>query len=554
MENFEAWVSRESEKLGINFASLDLESRNRLLEELMSGLENGFRSRMDSPDLRFAMRKGIGRKYTAFSHYDQSDGCSYPMSGDSTCPLNNTAADTCFYANPCTPTDTQCPPGSTGNAGPDCIDFCQDSSSCPPFNENDQVDCAENDGKTCDNGCINTTASECKDDANCFDNKCSNVNVQSYCTDENKCYDFRCKNEGQSCNDNSSTGPCFDQKCHNGTCNDTNKCGTPLDQACGDKQCLNRLGCNDGDTQIESTCLDSSCYNSAARGSSVPEACTDQRCFDAICINTYGTCVDGKDGTACSDDVCQNSATRGEYCTNESSSCTDISCHHRPLCYDGGSGTTNTCSDSDCPDVPNFSCTDAGTQCIDVDNCEDAPCSNSSQGNFRSWQCSDSGSCTDNSCTNERMCNDDASSQSCNDNQCVNQMMCTDFGNCSDASCDNEMCNDRSPSCADTNCNNETCENGRGPYSSAGCGANDNNTQDGFCTDIQTSTGCTDRNAVDHTVNNCRYQMCYDTPSGCTYSEHGCIDSGPCSDTSAGIICSDETITTCVNDPTVCRP
>ena len=59
MENFEAWVSRESEKLGINFASLDLEVRNRLLEELMSGLENGFRSRMDSPDLRFGKRRNI---------------------------------------------------------------------------------------------------------------------------------------------------------------------------------------------------------------------------------------------------------------------------------------------------------------------------------------------------------------------------------------------------------------------------------------------------------------------------------------------------------------
>ena len=59
MENFEAWVSRESEKLGINFASLDLEVRNRLLEELMSGLENGFRSRMDSPDLMFGKRRNI---------------------------------------------------------------------------------------------------------------------------------------------------------------------------------------------------------------------------------------------------------------------------------------------------------------------------------------------------------------------------------------------------------------------------------------------------------------------------------------------------------------
>ncbi|NLI40241.1 MAG: hypothetical protein GX421_03495 [Caldisericales bacterium] len=495
MGNFEAWVSRESEKLGTNFASLDLEVRNRLLEELMSGLENGFRSRMDSPDLRFAMRKGIGKKYTTFSHYDQSDGCAYPMSGDSTCPPPP-PPDACDA--PCQPIDLDCPGDSngcnTGDGNPGSVD----------------CGCGENFGYVCDNGCVHTTSAGCIDEGKCKDGGCENnggtgekcidgtlggfscVDEGCFNTASAGCTDSGCE-DNEKCLNNSQTANCTDQQgCKDNNCDNRNVYGnTCVDMKNGGSQCRDDMCCNrkcldnescfddvcangrdcidDGCYDESSSCGDSACFNSS-KPSSSQIGCLDHSCKDAPCMNYGNTCKD--ESNQCQDDKCANWAT----CQNTASNCDDSNvsdtgvCINRPYCpptggQDGCRQDWGSSSDDASP------CVDSGGNCIYFN------CTNSNK------LCWDTVSvCTDNGCTNTTLCMDSGSTP---DNACVDQCQNNNGSNCIDFE----------------NCNDDACANSQGMCLNDDLCKDTNNCSDGRCFDVgqSTLTHCTDSTACGNT-------------------------------------------------------
>ncbi|HOO97846.1 MAG TPA: hypothetical protein PKV16_08925 [Caldisericia bacterium] len=61
-EDIKDWVINESRELGVDFTCLTHNQQNYIIASIMSGLENGFRSRCNYPDLRFARRRGIEKR------------------------------------------------------------------------------------------------------------------------------------------------------------------------------------------------------------------------------------------------------------------------------------------------------------------------------------------------------------------------------------------------------------------------------------------------------------------------------------------------------------
>ncbi len=516
MRDIRDWVIEESAKLGYDFNSLPQNKQNMILSSIMAGLENGFRSRCNYPDLRFARRRGIDRSRNSKTSSSQAKGTNQPAHYTDVMPPLDEPPGSCLDA--CDPPPPIDPCDSNGCNGGDACD----SNGCGGGGETD-TDCSENDGFTCDNGCVNEYETACTDDDKCIDNECENsgINMET-CSDETTgsagCIDTRCTNTATGgCNDTATGGACSDQKCINDYCSDTINCGSmndPDDEStkCGDQQCVNMESCIDGGTG-DVTCVDTACQNtSGTKGAS--NACIDTSCGDVMCINTWGKCGDTEVGSnSCHDSPCLNQDC---YNQDSSSGCIDNSCRNQPFCTDS----------------PNTTCTDAcgsivdrrdTNKCVDDNFCIDDECGNDIE--KPSMSCLDNPGCRDNGCINERMCNDDASEGSCKDNSCVNEMICTDFGQCTDSSCDNEMCGDRAPTCSDSTCTNTTCSDGRGPASQSGCGSIDQDTTDDFCPDIQTATGCNDKGAVDTTADSCRIEMCSDQ----------------CGDVSIGIDCTDET-------------
>ena len=56
MEDLTSWVSREAQNMGVDFSCLSSHTRDQIISIFMSGLQNGFRSRMDT---EFAKRRWI---------------------------------------------------------------------------------------------------------------------------------------------------------------------------------------------------------------------------------------------------------------------------------------------------------------------------------------------------------------------------------------------------------------------------------------------------------------------------------------------------------------
>ncbi len=362
MENFEAWVSRESEKLGLNFASLDLEARNRLLEELMSGLENGFRSRMDSPDLRFGKRRNIIK-----ARLDDNENSNQYDSSNADSILTTTNSTNCLN-------DINC-----SDSGQACI-------NCNCTNYGYQAHCTDSD-QCMDRPCKNANIGECSDQSECFDDMCGNsdANLSSNCSDDhccdNACYD---KTSGMA-----------------QTCSDANQCN--------DAQCINygEQGCYDESNQ----CSDNICANWG--GSPATECSGEHDEHDGKCTNQpycrdYGCREDTDSGCldGCNGDQANGSSNRNNnVCLDTGVGCTD----------DGGCVNSTNCIDNmTCIDTVGCGNSTQG-QCIDLYGCSDNLCNNASF-------CTDIGSCNDFQCQNELRCTDIGT---CTDSSCSNSIICS---------------------------------------------------------------------------------------------------------------------------------
>ena len=507
MENFEAWVSRESEKLGINFASLDLESRNRLLEELMSGLENGFRSRMDSPDLRFGKRRNIYKNVgDATDLSQQEEDGYYSPTYSAECFHVDDDPQTCnvTYSGGCTDQSTQgctnmgCSnsSGSCTNDGNACLDLQCNNTVCTNFDGNmcnDQL-CQNSTmcsnqitGECQDNSCNN---SMCQDNQRCFDSNCNNNPgkiAASFCSDFAQCLDAPSCSNNTKCNDNNpalgqnvcmdntcKNDPncfddvgCFDLKCENknSSCTDTSN----ANYKCTDNNCFNyHSECRDGSSEGE--CLDYACLNEATSD----RKCVDYFCSDRPCANKLGE-NNCQDEYNCTDYSCYNqTSTR---CI-DSLTCIDTHCGNMPPledcpndndtqstgCQDVGVNCNSTDRQPDCfvDHEPSSGCPTDGISCI-MDQrafCIDEAVCIDGEDCVNSTNCIDngqSGACLDTNCENTggeyaATCTDQ---QSCSDQSCTNNTMCMDESSCNNDECNNSNCFDFDSACTNNNCTNE---------------------------------------------------------------------------------------------------
>ncbi len=298
MSSFGDWIGVEFTRYGINFSCWTQNKQFQFLDKISELIENTFRDKSDSPDLRFGKRKMI-IKNDGINEYDQllipktsSDGCANVLCG-------------------------------TGNYTIQCMDggchyvtSYKDSSCLVTSN------CVENIGgisKSCDNWCNHSGTESCTDSANCVDMKCDNSQSNYGCLDSGNCQDMACNNkEAISCSDSNG---CKDQACCDRTCNDMGG----LTGKCHDEVCGNGHICGDQGVSEVNNCWDQACLNSGTPGG---DSCGDSICRDKPCVN-YNQC---RDTEYCHDQTCRNPGC-GD---NDISSCIDKSCPDDPICTNGG--------------------------------------------------------------------------------------------------------------------------------------------------------------------------------------------------------------------------
>jgi len=436
MEDLTSWVTKEAQNMGVDFACLSQQTRNNIISILMSGLENGFRSRMDSPDLRFAKRRGIGKESSGSILLDHSMVNNQP-----TCPTNPSIDNTC--TNP----SQQHPTCTDGN----CID-----NGCTNY-----ISCGDN---ACDdNGCQNKPDANCTN-TNCMDNQCRNndcTDDRDTCIDDLDCID-------------GTEGSCSDLGTYTQKCLDTNTCSNfnCSDENCQDSNCSNS-GCTD--TGISSSTIPVDCIDSSCSNQSCLDSVENLKCFDNTCSNNYectdmnncedNSCVNsvdcadnmqlavscGVDSTCKNDDCFDGGMKSNSKCLD--SGCTNETCEDETSCKDNSCFNTVGCLDDDCQDGGSEECFDGlciNSSCTDVVQCEDKGCINCERPQHT---CSDSGAnfCKDTACFNYGQgCSDDTK---CLDNVCRNWVStrCTNSNTCTDTLCtdfpvcvDSSACNDGS--------------------------------------------------------------------------------------------------------------
>jgi len=212
MKDLQCWIKEESSKLGYNFESLTKQQQNQIISSIMVGLENGFRSRCNSPDLRFArrMKESLsGQKKNSIDYTTSSDEqCFYGSDCLNLCNINQACHDGCL------------------DAGGGCLDgpACEDGNSCS--NTTNCIDTSSMTQGCQDNNCSNaqgaTAGATCWDQGGlCTDSQCVNGSSSSNdicindvgCTDID-CTDYRCFNRaplGTKCS--TDIGNCQDINC-----------------------------------------------------------------------------------------------------------------------------------------------------------------------------------------------------------------------------------------------------------------------------------------------------------------------------------------------------
>ncbi len=409
LKNIVDWITEESTKLGYNWNTLPRNKQNQIISSIMSGLENGFRSRCNYPDLRFAKRRGIGKQFTNINNNITNNQQFSPASIDQQCP--DPPPDACGVL-----------PG----------DVC-DSNGCGGGGVGD-TDCQEYDGKTCDNGCVNETAGECSDGAQecvdcdcinnadcgdsgagCVDNSCEN---NAACNDSGiACIDNQCGNTS-SCNDK---GDCKDNFCSNsefsGGCTDT----STNSKTCVDIVCINESSCGDNGFSTSLRCTDTFCFNQPTG------LCKDEKCIDAPCNNNSTAKENGCIDTTCWDNACIDNRGKLQCIDAPANQCNDDGCVNAPQgCQNTGCDSGLACIDSgpQCGSDPGDSGTGESEFCLDINDCIDSSDCENSYANCIDRECADQG------CTNTGgQCRDE---EQCSDFNCTNE-----YGQCSDINCSN---------------------------------------------------------------------------------------------------------------------
>ncbi len=306
--NLRDWIKTEVNDLGYSFEQLPDITQKQILSMITITLESYFREKMDSPDMRFALRSGI-------SISDFSPRGNPP-------PVDTCANSVCHV---------DIGGGCQADAPPGCSEFsirCLDNgcvymTSCQNVECTNMLsNCTENFGKVCDNWCVNNDSGCSETAGNCIDMRCTNQSNQG-CNDVGNCSDMRCDNRNptlaMTCGDNSG---CSDQVCCNRDCKDEGTGST----SCKDEVCANGKLCTDNSGSAGGSCWDQACLNSGSPGG---DSCSDGNCRDKPCVN-YNTCAD----TAfCHDQVCRNPGCHDV----SSSTCTDKTCPDNPTCTNGGS-------------------------------------------------------------------------------------------------------------------------------------------------------------------------------------------------------------------------
>jgi len=338
------WVQSESRNLGVDFSCLSQNVQNNIISSLMSGIENGFRSRMDSPDLRFAGREGISKFES-----NKNKITTEPFSTSSA----DSCIDSCTHLECMYACDGTCHPADNTR----CLDpNCSYPTTCQFSTCTDTDNCTENDSKTCDNWCSNSQLSSCTN-GTCIDMKCSNGSSMGgeICKDTGTgCIDNMCRNSSSvgssECTD---IGGCSDSVCCNRTCSD----GNSSVEICQDDVCANGNTCEDAGLEGSGGCNDSACIDSGTRGT---PSCTNSRCYDAPCVN-FNQCTDDSVSSFCTDSTCNN-----------------LGCADRPTISSCSDATASACSDNNpCQYVAcDKMCLNPPTTCTDVDptHCVDTLC------------------------------------------------------------------------------------------------------------------------------------------------------------------------------------
>lgn len=257
MTEFESWVSQEVKNMGYNFHELPKEKQNFILSNILAGIENGFRSRCNYPDIRFGRRKSILKKGNSGNIENIQSVNLQPQY------LVNTYGPNCSDSGTC-----------LENL---CIN--QANQGCVDTNDCNDCSCGNNAGPP---------NADCTDSIKCLDGSCINAHCEDTGSSEvNRCSDYQCINSGSySGGDTCQDGKCSDSPCINMPAG-ASACSTDTD--CKNDPCINSSGCSGPNDPADIRCTNQ-------------PYCSDTGCLDSnFHCTDIGSCEDAD--TTCTNDT-----------------------------------------------------------------------------------------------------------------------------------------------------------------------------------------------------------------------------------------------------------
>ncbi|HOO97842.1 MAG TPA: hypothetical protein PKV16_08945 [Caldisericia bacterium] len=221
MKNIQSWIIEETMKLGCDFYALTSQQRKEIITRIVIGLENGFRSVCNYPDLRFARKRGIDKNRI---NKDIFNFCSDILRNNKSISRITTDDQVFYSGSECI---NLCEIDNSGSCGQTIDTHCVDMPACTDSHCGNTKDCADKSDPMTATGCIDNECS-ISDSATCFDQQgfcqdiqCENSGTQSsglcinevHCLDDG-CVDYRCVNIAPE-NDKCSTdlNNCRDVNC-----------------------------------------------------------------------------------------------------------------------------------------------------------------------------------------------------------------------------------------------------------------------------------------------------------------------------------------------------